>query len=90
MAAGNWQKDLLTDSRNYIMTAMEEIRKLSKSLLPPSLGETSLPDALSELIENMRQAKKLHFVKEWEGFDESMLSAKLSLVIYRIVQEQLR
>ena len=84
-----YERILLTDSRNYIMTAMEEIRKLSKSLLPPSLGETSLPDALSELIENIRQVNKLHFIKEWEGIDESLLNEKLSLAIFRIVQEQL-
>jgi signal transduction histidine kinase len=89
IAANNLRKDLMTDSRNFTMTAMEEIRKLSKSLLPPSLGETSLPDALSELVENIRQGSTLHFIKEWECLDESVLNEKLSLVIFRIVQEQL-
>lgn len=89
IAADSLRKDLMTDSRNFIMTAMEEIRKLSKSLLPPSLGQTSLQGALSELIEDIQQVNKLHFIKEWEGFDESLLNEKLSLVIFRIVQEQL-
>ena len=89
VASDSLRKDLMKDSRNFTMTAMEEIRKLSKSLLPPSLGEISLREALSELIENTRQANKLHFIKEWGDIDESVLSEKLSLVIFRIVQEQL-
>ena len=89
LAAKSVRKDLITNSRNYIMTAMEEIRKLSKSLLPPSLGEISLLEALNELIENMHAANKLHFIKEWTGINESLLNEKLSLGIFRIVQEQL-
>jgi signal transduction histidine kinase len=89
VASDGLRKDLMRDSRNFTMTAMEEIRKLSKSLLPPSLGEMSLQEALSELVDNIRQADKLHFIKEWKDIDESLLNDKLSLVIFRIVQEQL-
>ncbi|MEP6952390.1 MAG: PAS domain S-box protein [Ginsengibacter sp.] len=89
VASDSLRKDLMTDCRNFTITAMEEIRKLSRSLLPPSLGEMSLGEALSELIDNIRQADKLHFIKEWSEIDESLLNENLSLVIFRIVQEQL-
>jgi len=88
IADNNLRKDILETSKSYLMTAMEEIRKLSKSLLPPSLGGTSLVQALTELIENMK-VSKIEFIKEWENIDESLLDEKLTLAIFRIVQEQL-
>jgi two-component system sensor histidine kinase UhpB len=89
LADNSLRKDLMTDSRIFLMNAMEEIRKLSKSLLPPSLGGTTLSEALNELIENIRQLNKIQFIKEWEIIDESLVDEKLSLAIFRIVQEQL-
>jgi len=83
------RKDLMIDSKSYLVSAIEEIRRLSKSLLPPSLGETTLLDTIGELIENIQQVKKLNFIKQWEGIDESLLDKKMSLAIFRIVQEQL-
>jgi signal transduction histidine kinase len=83
------RKDILISSKDYVVLAMEEIRKLSQSLLPPSLGEISLSDALNNLIQNIQPVHKYHFITEWENLDESVLSEKLSLTIFRIVQEQL-
>ena len=83
------RKDLMTDSRIYLMNAMEEIRKLSKSLLPPSLDGESLRNTLSELIENIEQVKQINFIKEWDNIDESSIHEKASLAVFRIVQEQL-
>ncbi|MCW3089703.1 MAG: domain S-box protein [Ferruginibacter sp.] len=85
----NPRKDILINSRNYIYIAMQEIRKLSKSLLPPTLGETSLTGALEEMITQIEQADDLRFIREWKGIDETLLSEKLSLSVYRIVQEQI-
>jgi signal transduction histidine kinase len=35
------------------------------------------------------RVSKIHFIKEWENIDESLLDEKLTLAIFRIVQEQL-
>ena len=83
------RKNIMIDSRNYLFIAIEEIRKLSKSLLPPSLGEMSLQEVLEELIENIQQVNNIQFIKDWTGLDESLLNEKQSLAIFRIVQEQL-
>ena len=61
------RKDVMTDSRNFVYIAMEEIRKLSKSLLPPSLGEISLPNSLKELTGNIRQVKKWILLKNMKS-----------------------
>lgn len=81
--------DLLNESRLLVERAMVEIRKLSKSLLPPSLGEVGLFQALFELAENIKQVNALAIVINWNNLDENELPDKLKLTIFRIVQEQM-
>jgi signal transduction histidine kinase len=81
--------DLIEESRWLIEKAMVEIRNLSKSLLPPSLGEVGLLQALSELAGNIKQVNELSISIDWQDLDENELSNKLKLAIFRIVQEQL-
>lgn len=81
--------DLLNESRLLVERAMVEIRNLSKSLLPPSLGEVGLFQALFEMAENIKQVNALAIVINWNNVDENELSDKLKLTIFRIVQEQL-
>ena len=80
---------LMEQSKRFISTAMDEIRQLSKSLLPPSLGEISLVDAIDHMIGNMNCVEETNFDLCREALDENLLSDKLKLAIYRIIQEQL-
>lgn len=79
----------LADSKTYIVTAIAKIRKLAKSLLPPSLGEIGLQDALNDLVESVQKINKINIVFECANYVEDMPSEKLKLSIYRIVQENL-
>ena len=82
--------DYINDSKKFVKDAIEEIRKLSKSLLPPSLGEVGLREALNELIEKIKRVNdSVHFHLNWQIVNEGTLSEKLKLAIFRIVQEQL-
>lgn len=85
----NIRKDLLEKGRVLLDSAMKEIRKLSRTLLPPSLGEVSLLEALNDLTNDTLQAGQINIKKDWEDFTENGLSQKLRLTIFRIVQEQL-
>ena len=80
---------LIKDAKEFVSTAMNEIRNLSKSVLPPSLGEVGLVNSLNDLVENIRNVNDLNFDTNWGNIDESELTDKLKLSIYRIVQEQL-
>ena len=80
---------LLVDSKNYIITAIAEIRKLSKTLLPPSLGEIGLQDALNDLVESVQKINKINIILEWNNYVENIPSEDLKLSIYRIVQESI-
>ena len=80
---------LLVSAKEFVTTAMEELRNLSKSLLPPSLGEVGLLMALDELVESIQLVNKFRLITSWGNLDEDQLSDKLKLTIFRIVQEQL-
>ncbi|MEO6253497.1 MAG: PAS domain S-box protein [Ferruginibacter sp.] len=83
------RRDLIIESKLLLEKAMKEIRALSKSLLPPSLGEIGLKQALHELIGNIKQVNEPAISIEWNDTLENDINAKLKLTIFRIVQEQL-
>jgi len=85
----NIRKDLLEKGRVLLDSAMKEIRKLSRTLLPPSLGEVSLLEALDDLTNDSLQVGNVIIKKDWKNFIETGLCQKLKLTIFRIVQEQL-
>ncbi|GAB2840696.1 sensor histidine kinase [Ferruginibacter profundus] len=81
--------NLIKDSKNFITTAMDEIRTLSKTLAAPSLGDISLTDAIADMISHIENVHELEFSTKWACEDEGMINDNLKLAIYRIVQEQL-
>jgi signal transduction histidine kinase len=89
LANGEMRDSLLTSAKEFVSAAVTELRNLSKSLLPPSLGEVGLVMALDELVESIRTVNKFNLYTNWEELDESLLNEKLKLTIFRILQEQL-
>lgn len=85
----NPRKDLLEKGKFLLDSAMQEIRSLSRTLLPPSLGEISLIDALNELSKDMLLVNPININMDWVDFNESGLNQKQKLTIFRIVQEQM-
>lgn len=85
----NPRMDLIAESKLLIEKAMFEIRNLSKSLLPPSLGQTGFLQALEELVENINEVNELCIHIDCRLIDENNVSNKLKLTIFRIIQEQL-
>jgi two-component system, NarL family, sensor histidine kinase UhpB len=85
----NAREDLTRRSIGNVNYAIEEIRKLSKSLVAPSLGDIGLADALQELVEEINLAKKVQveLVNEIESNVE--IDKNRELMLYRIIQEQL-
>lgn len=81
--------EFLGSSKKLILSAVEEIRKLSKSLLPPSLGEVGLKMALQELVESIAIVNKFKIKEHYAFNDSAIQDEELKLTIFRIVQEQL-
>ncbi|MEI7736046.1 MAG: PAS domain S-box protein [Ferruginibacter sp.] len=80
--------DLVAQSYDYVNEVMEEIRKLSHSLVAPSLGDIGLYEALEELIQEVSMEKNIQFTLKYEIDTSQMIDNKEELMFYRIVQEQ--
>jgi PAS domain S-box-containing protein len=75
-------------SLDLINKSVEEIRRLSKSLVQPRLNDVGLVQAIDDILENIRVTRQLSIVLQYDGFDETSLDHGLKLAIYRIIQEQ--
>lgn len=80
---------LLNNAKDLVESAVSEIRRLSKTLSPPSLGEVGIIMALNELTESMQTVNKFQIIKDWEAIKEESFSEGLKLTVFRIIQEQL-
>lgn len=83
------RKELLYKSYDNISKAINEIRYLSKNLVPPSLGDIGLKEALLEMIENMTVSPDLNIRIKANDQHIETLSNNKKLILYRIVQEQM-
>lgn len=82
------QKDLITMSYNNVSYAIEEVRKLSKALAPPTLDDSSLTETLEQLFNDMVLSMLYEIDFDSEGFEEELLDNTEKMTIYRVAQEQ--
>lgn len=83
-------EELIEKSTGYLETVMEEIRRLSHSLVAPSLGDIGLREALEELMKDNNKVNRTQiqlFIDE--NIEHVELDKNKELMLYRIVQEQL-
>ncbi len=81
-------QEMLQRSMNNISSAIDEIRYLSRSLVPPSLGDIGVEEAIIEMISNLRMSKGILFEFSQDGLNSIDLAPDLKLMVFRIVQEQ--
>lgn len=83
------QVELLERTSNYVNEAMEEIRKLTQTLVAPSLGNISLRVALQELTDEINYTQAFKVIFNYEVEQDCIIDSKKELVLYRIAQEQI-
>lgn len=82
------RKQLLMDAKNMVLTAVNEIRNLSNTLLPNAFETVGLIPSIDDVLNSLRKIKKFEIVQELD-FDDVELPSSQQLTIFRIVQEQL-
>ena len=82
-------RSLICETDKLIDMAIGEIRDLSHSLILPVLHQSDLKEALTYIFKTTAKVLGLIVSGEFTSLDESTISDKLKLTIYRIVQEQL-
>lgn len=80
--------ELIKRSHSNISRAIEEIRYLTKTLVPPSLEDIGLKEAVAEMIEHLNLAQKLKFNFRTSGLKSVSIPGPLKLMAFRIIQEQ--
>lgn len=80
---------LLTDASAFTVTAIEEIRKLSKTLISPSVKEIGLKESVKGLAEEIMMVQPVKIILTDNNFTENGLNDRFKLNLFRIVQEQL-
>lgn len=85
-----FNKDMIDKSYLHLEEAIHDIRKLSHSLVTPSLGHDGLREALEDLTESVQKLNEIRICLSVDkDFDVLLQDKKKELVFYRIVQEQL-
>ena len=81
--------DFIKKSSENILIIINEIRKLSNTLMLPSLGDLGLLDSITDLTESINITQKLKVVFKYTPEIEKLLSENTKLIVYRIIQEAL-
>ena len=81
--------EAMEKSQQNLTLAMEEIRKLSQSLVAPSVGGLGLDQALRKLLENFPVGESLEVDLDTSGYTEDISNDDIKLTCYRIAQVQL-
>ena len=79
---------LLDTSMGHVTNVIKQIRKMAKMLRRPDTT-IALFDSIHDLVEDLAAIHPIELEFDAENMDESILSDKLQLTIFRIVQEQL-
>lgn len=80
--------ELIGRSIDTLNLAIQEIRRLSKNLNPPSLGNLGINEAIEELIEDVHLSGKLLISFSPCRDAEKFIGAEVALTVYRMAQEQ--
>ena len=83
------RESYLASSSEYTLTAIEEIRKLSKILITPLINEQGLVESIKDIADDIMLVHPIKIIFNTDDFNESCLNDKFKLNIFRIVQEQI-
>jgi len=81
--------ELKTKITGYILTAIEEIRRLSKEMVTPQLKENGLIASITTLVADLNAAQIMSVLFHHQD-EVEMLSSGKKVTVFRIVQEQVK
>lgn len=80
--------EMITLSHKTLASITHEIRQLSQSLVPPTLGDIGLVESIQDLCDSLKRAHKFGIDFYSRHFSGEQLPDNLKLMIFRITQEQ--
>jgi two-component system sensor histidine kinase UhpB len=84
------RQELLERSTELVSRAINEIRKISKSLITPGLREIGLIESIEDILDDMKMTRSdLAIELDLQNISEDQIEDRRKLTVFRIVQEQL-
>jgi PAS domain S-box-containing protein len=80
--------ELIGKSLENVHFAINEIRNLSRSLVPPSLGDIGLKASIKDLVDSINLVQKIKISLRYSIKNEARLEDAVQLMVFRIIQEQ--
>lgn len=80
--------EMIELSHKTLVGIIYEIRQLSQSLVPPTLGDIGLIESIRELCDSLERAHAFNIDFYHPYFSDEAMPANLKLMLYRITQEQ--
>jgi PAS domain S-box-containing protein len=88
-SADDKTKHLVGMALSNISEVINEVRFISRSLVPPTLKDLGLIDSVNDLIDSLQSTQSLAIELDYFAFDEDRLPENKKLALYRIIQEQM-
>lgn len=87
--ADDTTNEMLSLALKGVSDIINEVRRMSRALVPPTLGDLGLIDSVNDLIDSISRTQYLKIEFDYFGFNENFISDNKKLMIFRIIQEQL-
>lgn len=81
-------KEMISLAHKNLAMIVNEIRRLSQSLVPPTLGDIGLVESIQDLCDSLRRTHSFNVGFQHRQFTGEGLPENMKLMIFRIIQEQ--
>lgn len=81
-------REMIDLAEKNLAEIVQEIRQMSQSLVPPTLGDIGLVESVQDLCYALKRTHSFQIEFHHRHFDESGLPDSMKLMIFRIIQEQ--
>jgi PAS domain S-box-containing protein len=82
-------QNLVNMAQRSVLDVINEVRAMSRSLVPSTLHDIGLIDSLQEHIDSIRRSYPVEIEFAHSGFEEEKTPEKEKIALFRITQEQL-
>ena len=83
------KQELLSNAVTYLLKTIEEVHKLSKTLISPPINEVGLLESVHSLAYDIIRVNTIKIYLNTINFSQNLLNETFKLNIFRIIQEQI-
>jgi signal transduction histidine kinase len=81
--------EMIFHAHRELSDIINEIRKLSQSLVPPTLGDIGLVESVEDICNSLKRTHTFVIEFNHKFFSETGMADNMKLMLFRIIQEQI-